>query len=184
MKKIFVLLCFVLSGAVWAEEMDLDFRWGLGDMEAYFSSAAHTIDGRLSLGQFSLVINKKIDLGINLFNMGSISNGETVSYAFLPLKAEYRIVDYKDILGINLYGKAAWQFIQKEKDFNPFASAPNSGFYGGAGLEFLLRLPLVLHYEGAVALFVEYGIPEGFKAGLRVDILSLAALVLVSTTWF
>jgi hypothetical protein len=179
---LFLVLCFHVSGAVQAEGTEFDFSWGLGDMAVYFSSSAHTIDGCLSLGQFTLLIHKKTGIGLNLFNMGRISNGKTISYAFLPLKAEYRLVNVEDVFSISLYGKAAWLFTQYEKDFNPFAPALDNRFSGMAGLEFLLRIPLDLHYEGVLALYAEYGMPEGFKAGLRIDLLSLLALLLVAKT--
>jgi hypothetical protein len=178
---IFLVFCFHLSGAVRAEGAEFDFSWGVGDMAAYFSRSAYTFDGCLSLGQFTLLINQKIGIGFNLFNMGSISNGKTISYAFLPMKAEYRLVNFEDIFGISLYGKAAWLFTQREKDFNPFAPALNNGFSGTVGLELLLHIPLGLHYEGILALFAEseYGIPKGFKVGIRIDLFSLLALFLV-----
>jgi hypothetical protein len=103
-------------------------------MLIFYLNAAYIVKVRLSLGRFNLLVNKRIDIGLSLFNVGSISIEETVRYTFLPLKAGYRIVDYDNILGINLYWKAAWQFTQKEKEFNPFTPAPDSGFYGTAGI--------------------------------------------------
>ncbi|MDR2747203.1 MAG: hypothetical protein LBB77_07120 [Treponema sp.] len=173
----FLAVLFVFSAGERAEGLDLDFTWGLGEMEAYYSGAVNFIDGRLSLGHFDLLVNKKLGLGLQIFNLGSIGGNETISYTFLPLKAEYRLFNPGGMFYIGLYGKAAWQFTKSQKEtFNPFTPAPDSGFYGGAGLEFALPLPLFKHYEGVIALFVEYGVPEKFKAGFRVDLLSLGAL--------
>jgi hypothetical protein len=107
--------------------------------------------------------------------MGSIA-GETISYAFLPLEAEYRLINLWEVFYIGLYGKAAWQFTQNQDDFNLFVRAGDSGFYGGAGLKFLLPLPMALRYKANITLFTEYGFPEGFKAGVKVDLLALFAL--------
>jgi hypothetical protein len=172
----FSTVFFVFLAREGAAGADLGFSWSLGELETYYRSAAGFFDGRLSLGWFNLRINRKFDLGTQLFSAGSVGDGGKISYAFLPLKAEYRLFNPGGIFYVGLYGKAAWQFTQNGEDFNPFAPAPENGFYGGAGLEFILPLPLFARYEGAIALFIEYTVPEGFKAGFRADLLSLGAL--------
>jgi hypothetical protein len=171
-----VPLALLLLAAQPVKGAELNITWGLGDVETYFSSAAATIDGHLSLGRLNLWIDKRFCLGCRLFDVGGISDDRTISYAFLPLQAEFFPVNLWDAFYIGLYGKAAWRFTQDRKDFNPFARAPDNGFSGGGGLEFLLPLLLPFHYDAGIALFVEYGVPEGFKAGFRMDLLSLAAL--------
>jgi hypothetical protein len=173
---VFFAVFFVLFAGERAAGADLDFSWSLGELETYYSGAAGSFDGRLSLGQFNLLINRKFGFGIQVFSAGSLGNEGKISYAFLPLKAEYRLFNPGGIFYVGLYGKAAWQFTQNGEDFNPFAPAPENGFYGGAGLEFALPLPLFSRYEGAIALFMEYAVPEGFKVGFRADLLSLGAL--------
>jgi hypothetical protein len=180
MKKVVIfLLPFVFCLSAWAEGVDFDLSWGVGDMAAYYNSSTYGIDVCFSLGQVNLLFDRKICLGFNLFNVGNFSNGKTISFAFLPMRAEYRMVNVGDVLGISLYGKMAWQFTQSRKDFNIFAPAPDNRFAGSAGLEFFLRLPLGPHYEGIIAVFAEYGITDGLAAGLRVDLLSLLALFIL-----
>jgi hypothetical protein len=176
MKRILILSAILFVFFTRERAAGLDLSWSLGELETYYGSSAGFFDGRLSLGQFNLLLKKKLGFGIQVFNAGSIGDEETISYAFLPLKVEYRLFNPGGIFYIGLYGKAAWQFTQKGEDFNPFAPALKNGFYGGAGLEFALPIPLFSHYEGAIALFVEYAFPEGFKAGFRADLLSLGAL--------
>jgi hypothetical protein len=173
---VFSVVFLVFLAGEGAAGADLNFTWSLGELETYYSSAAGSFDGRLSLGQFKLLVNKKLGFGAQLFSAGNIGEGGTISYAFLPLKAGYRLFNPGGIFYVGLYGKAAWQFTQNGEDFNPFAPALEKGFCGGAGLEFALPLPLFSHYEGVISLFIEYAVPEGFKAGFRADLLSLGAL--------
>lgn len=169
-------LAFLLLAAKPAKGAELNITWGLGDLETYFGSAAAALDIRLSLGRFNLWIDKRFCLGCRLFDIGGISDDRTISYTFLPLQVEYFPVNLWDTFYIGLYGKAAWRFTQDRKEFNPLTRAPDNGFSGGGGLEFLLPLFLSFRYDAGIALFVEYGVPEGFKAGFRMDLLSLAAL--------
>jgi hypothetical protein len=175
LKIVFLALCFLFSRAERGAGLELDFSWSLGEAEVYYGSSANSIDGRLSLGRFNLLANGKFSLEVQLVNMGNIA-GETISYSFLPLKAEYRLISLWDVFYVGLYGKAAWQFTQNQDGFNLFTRAGSRGFYGGAGLEFLLPIPMSLRYKANIALFTEYGFPEGFKAGVTVDLLSLFAL--------
>jgi hypothetical protein len=183
MKRVLIFLAvfLVFSAGERAEGLDLDFTWGLGELEAYYSGAVNFIDGRLSLGHVDLLVNKRLGFGLQLFNLGSIGDNETISYAFLPLRVEYRLFNPGGLFYTGLYVKAAWQFTKSQKEeFNPFSPAPGRGFYGGAGLEFALPLPLFKRYEGVIALFAEYGAPRDFRAGFRVDLLSLGALFFTS----
>jgi hypothetical protein len=182
MNKFFVslALCFFLAETAPAEDAALWFSWNLGYADVYYNSATGLPDIALSLGQINLLAHKKAGLSINLFSMGNAINTGTITYAFLPLKAEYRVVNFEDIFYISLYGKAAWQFTQRQRGFNPFSPAGRNGFSGGAGLELLLSLPMGLHYEGRAALFAEYVFPYGFQAGIRLDFLSLGLLMLLA----
>jgi hypothetical protein len=173
-------LCLALSEAA-AEEADLRFSWNMGDADVYYSSATGLPDIALSLGQFNLLAHKKAGLSVHLFSTGNVIHTGTITYAFLPLKAEYRAVNFGDLLYISLYGKAAWQFTQSQGEFNPFRPARHNGFSGGAGLEFLLPLPAGLHYEGCASLFAEYVFPYGFQAGIRLDLLSLGLLMFLAS---
>jgi hypothetical protein len=183
MNKIFVslVLCFFLTETAPAEETVLWFSWNLGYVDVYYNSATGLPDITFSLGQINLLAHKKAGLSINLFSMGNAFNTGTITYAFLPLKAEYRVVNFGDIFYISLYGKAAWQFTQSQREFNPFSPANRNGFSGGTGLELLLSLPVGLHYEGCAALFFEYGFPYGFQAGIRLDLLSLGLLTFLAS---
>jgi hypothetical protein len=155
----------------------LDFSWSLGEMEVYYGSAANHLDGNLSLLQFNLLLNKKLGLAFHFFEAGILSDEGTISYAFMPARVEYRLVNFFDTFYISVYGKGAWLFTQDQDDFNPFAPALNHGFSGAGGLRFLLPLPLGLHYTGALAVFAEYGFPEGFKVGVSVDLLAIFAIM-------
>ncbi|MDR0502529.1 MAG: hypothetical protein LBH16_04330 [Treponema sp.] len=164
--KLYIILIFLFicsTETVCAQ--NLDFKWNIGNIKAYYNPLDNNIGTDLEILYFNWLLNYRFGFGFNAIGIHFIYDSQEMRYAILPVELSFLPLNYKDFLFFSIYGRLSWLLNQNTEN-----NQITNGFFSAIGIQLYIFHELRSNYSLYFSLFAEYNNLNQLRLGTGLDL--------------